>query len=258
MPASPADLLKWALARGDWVPEMTTHISSPRSPRTPGLSPQQALVRQAVLKHGQLTASQIRRLLYTGTRKGALVRSQRHLKRLVDLGQLRRLWGVYDGPAEYIYMPAGTTTRGPVFHTLDISELYVRLSEARFNSDDAYSTLEAESKIVFDREPWCHIKIGHVEVKPDAFLKFNETEQYFIEVDRASADRTKLAKKLRLYVNLYDQWDVDVDGEVFPQIIYTVPDSDRKRVVDSVIKTQRYNLFKVLLFENAVNEIIGP
>jgi hypothetical protein len=40
-------------------------------------------------------------------------------------------------------------------------------------------------------------------VKPDAFLKFNEQEQYFIEVDRASADRTKLSKKLRQYVNLY-------------------------------------------------------
>jgi len=32
--------------------------------------------------------------------------------------------------------------------------------------------------------------MGHVEVKPDAFLKFNEHEQYLIEVDRASADRT--------------------------------------------------------------------
>jgi hypothetical protein len=52
-------------------------------------------------------------------------------------------------------------------------------------------------------ESWCHIKIGHIEVKPDAFLKFNEHEQYFIEVDRASADRTKLSKKLRQYVNLY-------------------------------------------------------
>ena len=55
------------------------------------------------------------------------MRSQRHLKRLTDLGLIRRLWGVYDGPAEYIYVLAGTTGRGPVFHTLDISELYVRL-----------------------------------------------------------------------------------------------------------------------------------
>src|SRR5215211_2424736 len=93
------------------------------------LSPQQLLVRQAVLKHGQLTASQVRRLLYTGSPEGARVRSQRHLKRLTDLGLIRRFWGVYDGPAEYIYMPAGSTTRAPVFHTLDISELYVRLSE---------------------------------------------------------------------------------------------------------------------------------
>jgi hypothetical protein len=64
-----------------------------------------------------MPASQVRRLLYTGSAEGTRVRSQRHLKRLTDLGLIRRLWGIYDGPAEYIYMLAGTTGRGPVFHT---------------------------------------------------------------------------------------------------------------------------------------------
>ena len=85
-------------------------------------------------------------------------------------------------------------------------------------------------------------KIGHVE---EAFLKFNEQEQYFVEVDRTSADRTKLAKKLRQYVNLYEAWDVDVGGKTFPQVYYSVPDDHRRRVIHSVIKTQRYpSLFK--------------
>jgi hypothetical protein len=56
-----------------------------------------------------MPASQVRRLLYTGSGEGTRVRSQRHLKRLTDLGLIRRLWGVYDGPAEYIYVLAGTT-----------------------------------------------------------------------------------------------------------------------------------------------------
>lgn len=230
------------------------------------ISPTQMAVRQAVTKHGQLTSSQVRRLLYTGTPQGSKVRSQRHLKRLTDLGLIRRLWGVYDGPAEYIYMPAGTTTRGPVFHTLDISEIYVRISENTGIPGKSEGIPSGElvsiggrdvNQIVFDREPWCHIKIGHVEVKPDAFLKFNETEQYFVEVDRASADRTKLTKKLRQYVNLYEQWDVDIDGEVFPMVIYTVPDKDRKRVIESVAKTQRYNLFRVMIFEDAVESLLS-
>jgi hypothetical protein len=90
-------------------------------------------------------------------------------------------------------------------------------------------------------------------VKPDAFLKFNEQEQYFIEVGRASVDRTKLSKKLRQYVNLNEQWDVDIDGDTFPPVYYSIPDDDRRRVIQSVIKTQRYpSLFKVALF----NEII--
>jgi hypothetical protein len=235
------------------------------TPYSSSLSPQQALVRSAVLKHGQLTSSQIRRLLYQGTPDGCRVRSSRHLKRLTELGLVRRVWGVYDDEAQYIYMPAGTTSRGPVFHTLDISELYVALSETMSPSMSHESKLNGDlvdigqgdvNQIIFDREPWCHIKIGHVEVKPDAFLKFNEQEQYFIEVDRASADRTKLAKKLRQYVNLYEAWDVDVDGETFPQVYYSVPDEDRRRVIHSVIKTQRYpSLFKVALFNEIVERL---
>jgi hypothetical protein len=146
-------------------------------PYSSSLSPQQVLVRSAVLKHGQLTSSQVRRLLYGGSPNGCGVRSGRHLKRLTELGMVRRIWGVCEDEAQYIYMPPGTTTRGPVFHTLHISELFVQISAVR-------------SESIFDREPWAHIKIGHVEVKPDAFLKFNEHEQYLIEVDRASADRT--------------------------------------------------------------------
>lgn len=233
------------------------------SPRFSSLSSAQAAVLQAVTKHGQLTASQVRRLLYEGTPRGTYVRSSRHLKKLTELGLLRRFQGVYYGDAEYIYMPAGTTTRGPVFHTLDISELYVRLSEASYKQariDDGTTEPQSairgyEIQITFDREPWCHIKVGHVEVKPDAYLKFNEQEQYFIEVDRSSADRTKLAKKLRLYVNLFESW-TRAQGETFPQVIYTVIDSDRKRQIEGVAKTQRYpNLFKVMLFDEAVDKL---
>lgn len=89
------------------------------SPRYTSLSPTQQPVRAAITKHGQLTVSQVRRLLYEGTEEGTRVRAQRHLKRLTDLGLVRRFWGVYDGPAEYIYS-AGSTTVGR-FSTLSTS-----------------------------------------------------------------------------------------------------------------------------------------
>jgi hypothetical protein len=59
-------------------------------------------------------------------------------------------------------MLAGTTGRGPVFHTLDISELYVRLHERHITNglDEADN-----GQIVFDKEPWCHIKIGRIEAR---------------------------------------------------------------------------------------------
>jgi hypothetical protein len=56
-------------------------------------------------------------------------------------------------------------------------------------------------------------------------------------------------------VNLFEQWDVEIDGETFPRVIYTVPDNDRRRVIESVAKTQRYKLFKVMLFHEAVDQL---
>jgi len=57
-------------------------------------------------------------------------------------------------------------------------------------------------------------------------------------------------------VNLYEAWDVDVDGETFPQVYYSVPYDDRRRVIHSVIKTQRHpSLFKVALFNEIVERL---
>jgi hypothetical protein len=41
----------------------------------------------------------------------------------------------------------------------------------------------------------------------------------------------------------------------FPRVIYTVPDDNRRRVIESVAKTQRYKLFKVMLFHEVVDQL---
>jgi hypothetical protein len=154
-----------------------THSSS--------LSPQQVRVLHAVRTHTQLTSSQVRRLLYVGSPQGARIRSQRHLKRLYELGLIRRVWSVYENrPAEYLYMPAGSTTRGAVMHTLDISELYVRLAE-HYRDRGLFTGADAEvNGFVYDREPWCHLQVGHLVLKPDAYLDLGGSRKAFIEVDR--------------------------------------------------------------------------
>jgi hypothetical protein len=49
--------------------------------------------------------------------------------------------------------------------------------------------------------------------------------------------------------------DVEIDGETFPQVLHTIPDNDRRRVIESVAKTQRYKLFRVMLFHEAVDQL---
>lgn len=218
---------------------MNTHSSS--------LSPTQQRVLAAVRTHTQLTTSQVRRLLYVGTVDGTRIRSQRHLKRLYELGLIRRVWSVYDiRPAEYLYMPAGSTTRGAVQHTLDISELYVRLCERA-------------GAVAFDREPWCHKRVGGVNLKPDAYLTFGVGRDCFIEVDRGPERKPQLTAKLGNYVRAFQGYDEELDGEEFPhfpQVIWTVQDAERRRVLRQLIKQTRLpGLFSVLLFDEAVDQI---
>lgn len=216
-----------------------THSSS--------LSPQQVRVLSAVTKHTQLTSSQIKRLLYRGTAQGTRIRSQRHLKRLSDLGLLRRVWTVYGNrPAEHLYMPVGTTTRGSVAHTLDISELYVQLTE------------KLDTEFVYDREPWCHVPVGRITLKPDAFLDLGEDRKCFVEVDRGTEGRAQLSKQMRAYVRAFEhEWDTETDGDHFPQVIWTVPDNDRRRLLLGVVRMQSSpEIFRVVLFDEAADRIL--
>ncbi len=82
-----------------------------------------------ITRFGQATTSQLRRLHYRdGSPRGRQVRASRHLKRLADVGHLRRVLGIYDGP-QWVYMPRSSGARTADAHTLDVTELYVRLGE---------------------------------------------------------------------------------------------------------------------------------
>ena len=130
----------------------------------------------SVARFRQLTTSQLRRLHYLqGSLRSKQIRASRHLKRLNDLGLLRRVWGLYDRP-EYVYMPPDSKARASSAHTLDITELYVRLKgveSATFN---------------FDPEPWCHVQLGHMTLKPDFYLDLGSM-RYFGELDRGTEYR---------------------------------------------------------------------
>ena len=233
---------------------MTYRLASP--------SPTQQDVLDSVSRFRQLSSSQLRRLHYQGTPRGRVVRCSRHLSRLVSLGLLTRLervqGGYGGGSGEHVYQLPTTKARTPDVHSLDVAELYVQLREPTWNMNGAYSTFEPDIRIIaFDPEPYCHIKIGHMELKPDAYVKLS-TGEWWIEVDKSSEFRSQLAFKMRRYVTAFNQWDTDKHGEVFPLCLWVVPDDDRKRVIEGVIRSQAEpELFAVVVFKDAVKELSG-
>lgn len=211
--------------------------------------PSRAILSQ-VARMQMLTASQIRRLCYqTGTPTGREIRCRRHLARLTKLGMLRRFWGVYDRP-EYIYVPASSKARQQNMHTLDIAELYVRLMSQINMSADTYQR-NAET-LIFDPEPWCHVQLGHTQLKPDFYLEIDGKKRWG-ELDRGTEFRTVLVQKMRRYHEVYEQWSPD---ELFPRIYWIVHDTNRLRFIENICKTMpEPRLFRCVLFDDAAGEL---
>lgn len=197
-----------------------------------------------------LTSSQVRRLVYlTGTPTGRAIRSRRHLARLTRLGLIRRFWGIYDGPPEYVYLPASSKARTANMHTLDISELYIRLSEKSLQNEGLVQI--SANRLIFDPEPWCHVQVGHMTLKPDGYLDAGKM-RFFLEIDRNTEFRSALAQKMRRYYAAYERWE----EPTFPLVVWIVHDTDRQRFINGIIKSQSEpRLFVVYLFEEAAERL---
>jgi hypothetical protein len=112
---------------------------------------------------------------------------------------------------------------------------------------------------VFDREPWCHVQVGHVTLNPDAYVKLSDDEQYFIEMERSYKDRAKLRAKMRRYANAFEEWDIDVHGGVFPLVLFVGHEGRKLRLIAEVIKNMPHRaLFDVVEFDRAVARLTQP
>lgn len=216
---------------------MTRHSSSLPIPTLAILS--------TVARFDQATSSQLRRLHYQGTDEGKEVRSRRHLTRLTKLGKLRRMYGIYHGgEKEYVYFMPGTTAK-PDDHTLDILELYVRLVEAKAHGPQ-------DGGPSYDPEDFGHKKIGQMVVTPDAYLDLGNDRLFFIEVDRGSRP-ARLRRKMRHYVNAYQQSNEERDGKAFPLVVWVVHEAKGLSDIKNAIRTQAEpRLFTAMLFDDAV------
>lgn len=106
--------------------------------------------------------------------------------------------------------------------------------------------------MVFDPEPWCHVQIGQMELKPDAYVDLGDY-RYWLEMDLGSEYRSQLSAKMARYVKAYEQWT----EPTFPLVVWVCHDEDRRRFIESVVKRQSVRgLFTVVLFDDAVSYIL--
>jgi hypothetical protein len=210
-------------------------------------SPRYEAVVKSVTFFRQLTTSQIRRVHFmTGTEISRIKSSQRTLRRLVELGELARIprpFGGYNaGSGEFIYhLPPKPNEKGrqsPALHTWYVAELWVRLVEL----------LGGPDKVDFWPEKRAYTRVGHILLKPDAYVKIGE-DAYFIEMDLQNESEADLTVKLNRYVQAVKSgyWPKD---QLFPPVLWVVERPAHKRYIQQLIhKLRRENLSAAYLVD---------
>jgi hypothetical protein len=206
------------------------------------LSLRQAQVVRFINLCGQTTASQVRRALYRDSHSGA-VWSSRHLKRLSERGNIKRLpyklSGALKGSGEYVYAPMESKARIPNLPRLEVTELAVRLMN------------QSIRPMEFWPEPWCWDSWGGVQLKPDAYVKLG-TRHFFFEIDRESEYASALSAQMNTYVRAY----YGMDGGSFPLVVFTCHTPQRKQFIQRQIdKKPVKNLMQVVLFDDLLRFI---
>jgi hypothetical protein len=224
-----------------------------------------------------LTGRQVERLHFAELAGRHRDRTRRRvLERLVSLELLtpleRRIGGVRAGSAGLVFAlgPAGqrllavqdhgtgarvrrpgTPTPRFMIHNLAVAELYVGLVEAARGGGFTLT--------VFRAEPACWWRDGEgAWVKPDALVVVSSGEvedSWAIEVDQATESLPTLRRKLKVYLDLVASGERGPDGGVLPRVLVTVPDAERLRAIQDVVRglpEPAEELFAVVLEERAV------
>lgn len=236
---------------------MTSGIPASAALR-PTLPARDRAVVDLVGRFRQLTAGQIAAVLFAD--QVSKTPLDRCLKRLVERRYLVRLTrpvgGDGGGSAQYVYQlgragwkllgkPGEYWVRRAVnLHTLAVADCFVALTGAERAGQCML--------LAFEPEPGCHIEVGSVTLTPDAYVEVGYRERgvklfVWLEVDRGTEHRETIKEKCVRYWRAYQQWA----GEVFPTVLFVVPDEDRLRQIEQVIAggpDEAQALFHVGLF----------
>jgi hypothetical protein len=206
------------------------------------LSPRDRQVVELVGRFRLMTAEQIRSVAFGGL--ASKTPADRTLARLTAAGYLARLarfvGGFGGGSGQFVYQlgRAGwrLTGKGGGYrplrvvdvHTLTITECYVQLA-----------ALEQAGRLTvvgFTPEPASHLTVAGVPLTPDAYAEVGDPVRrlkyrYWLEIDRDTENADTLRGKCVRYWKAYKAWEEDV----FPYVVFVVPDERRRREVERVI-----------------------
>jgi hypothetical protein len=208
-----------------------------------------------------MTAEQVRAVIFTT--QASKTPLDRTLGRLTAGGYLARLarmvGGLGGGSGCYVYQlgrkgwrllgkgGAYRPLRTADLHTLTITECFVAL-----HAQEQGGALRV---ITYQPEPSCHRTVGGVKLTPDAYVELGVPARrlkfcYLLEVDRDTENNDTLMGKCVRYWKAYKAW---CDDEIFPDVVFVVPDTNRARAIERVIAggpDEALALFRVYLLDD--------
>lgn len=228
-------------------------------------------VLRSLKRYRFLITGQIQRLhLYSGaTRQANLVATMRTLNRLKSLGLVttleRRIGGVRAGSSSLIWhlTEAGSRLvsgdeKGPRKRFPEPSLQFLEHTLAKAECAVQITTLCRESADLhlmwIDAEPDCWRPFSDngkkIQLKPDLFVvnRYDGYEdRWFIEIDLGTESTSQVLEKCRAYRRYYDTGLEQGASDMFPLVVWIVPDEKRKVALTERIRESLHTEPKLFL-----------
>jgi hypothetical protein len=147
-----------------------------------------------------------------------------------------------------------------LFHALTVTELYVELVETERKG--------ALQLLDFSAEPACWRNFTDrrgdgVPLKPDALVVIGLgafQDSWFVEIDRATESRPRITAKARLYVEYHATGLEQVRHDVFPRVVWVVPNATRQEQIINALRrldAEGWDLFAVVTVDAIIAAMTG-
>lgn len=236
------------------------------------MNPQEQAILTLLAECRMATTQQIARLMFNDSisKRSSLRRTNRTTRVLAQKQLIyalpRKIGGWTKGSASYIwrithrglqdlkkhsphislrYRNRYYPTQHHVEHTLAVTELFVQLKELERQSHVNVLTFQFEPK------SWRSYSNRLAEIrhlKPDAYsvVAVGEFEDsYFFELDRSSESLHRVVNTCKKYIHYYHSGIEQHERDVFPFVVWVVPDDKRQRAIQSAIN-EALDQFQVL------------